>query len=78
MMQTLRQARIAENRGAASDPLDFIPGAVAEARTGHPSTIFFLTADACGVLPPIEHAIRLLLAVIPAAPSRIEAGRETG
>lgn len=34
-------------------PVDFIPGAVIPGVAGHPRTIFFLTADASGVLPPI-------------------------
>ena len=37
----------------ASYPIDYIPGAVANGRGGHPRNIFFLTADAFGVLPPI-------------------------
>jgi len=41
-----------ENTRAAY-PLGFIPNPVAEGRGGHPRTIFFLTADATGVLPPI-------------------------
>lgn len=38
----------------ASYPIDHIPGAVLEGVAGHPKTIFFLTADAFGVLPPIS------------------------
>ena len=34
-------------------PLDFVANHVAEGFAGHPSHIFFLTADAFGVLPPI-------------------------
>ncbi|OUN00250.1 MAG: phosphoenolpyruvate carboxykinase (ATP) [Firmicutes bacterium ZCTH02-B6] len=34
-------------------PLDHIPGAVEGGVAGHPRTIFFLSADAFGVLPPI-------------------------
>lgn len=45
-------ARYTENTRAAY-PLEHIPGAVAKGVAGHPQTIFFLTADASGVLPPI-------------------------
>jgi len=38
----------------ASYPLDFLPNSVQEGRSGHPNHIFFLTADAFGVLPPIS------------------------
>ncbi len=41
-----------ENTRAAY-PLGFIPNPVVEGRAGHPRTLFFLTADATGVLPPI-------------------------
>ncbi len=41
-----------ENTRAAY-PLGFIPNMVIEGRGGHPQTIFFLTADATGVLPPL-------------------------
>ncbi len=34
-------------------PIDFIPNASTTGRTGHPTTIIMLTADAFGVLPPI-------------------------
>lgn len=34
-------------------PIDFIPNHVAAGKGGHPKHIFFLTADAFGVLPPI-------------------------
>lgn len=37
----------------ASYPIEHIPGAVLEGVAGHPKTIFFLSADAFGVLPPI-------------------------
>ena len=37
----------------ASYPIHYIPGAVPDGRGGHPNNIFFLTADAFGVLPPI-------------------------
>jgi phosphoenolpyruvate carboxykinase (ATP) len=43
---------ITENTRAAY-PLEFIPGAVPEARGGHAKTVIFLTADAFGVLPPV-------------------------
>jgi phosphoenolpyruvate carboxykinase (ATP) len=45
-------ASLTENtRGAY--PLDFIANHLPEGYSGHPKTIFFLTADAFGVLPPI-------------------------
>lgn len=34
-------------------PIEYIPGAVAAGKAGHPKTIFFLSADAFGVLPPV-------------------------
>lgn len=37
----------------ASYPLEFLPNVVREGRGEHPRHIFFLTADAFGVLPPI-------------------------
>ncbi len=43
---------ITENTRAAY-PVDFIPGCELSGRGGHPSTIFFLTCDAYGVLPPL-------------------------
>jgi hypothetical protein len=43
---------ITENTRAAY-PLDFIDNAVLPSVGGHPKNIFFLTADAFGVLPPI-------------------------
>jgi phosphoenolpyruvate carboxykinase (ATP) len=46
-------AQITENTRAAY-PLDFVPGHVPEGRGGHPANIFFLTADAFGVLPPLS------------------------
>lgn len=46
-------AQITENTRAAY-PLDFVPGHVPEGRAGHPDIIFFLTADAFGVLPPLS------------------------
>lgn len=45
-------ATITENTRAAY-PLDYIPGAVIPSLAGHPKNIFFLTADAFGVLPPV-------------------------
>jgi phosphoenolpyruvate carboxykinase (ATP) len=33
--------------------VDYIPGVVPNGRGGHPENIFFLTADAFGVIPPI-------------------------
>lgn len=43
---------ITENTRAAY-PLEFIDGAVSTGQGGHPKNIFFLSADAFGVLPPI-------------------------
>ena len=37
----------------ATYPVEHIPGCITEGRGGHPSDIFFLAADAFGVLPPI-------------------------
>ena len=37
----------------ASYPLEFLPNSIESGRAGHPNKIFFLTADAFGVLPPI-------------------------
>ena len=45
--------RITENTRAAY-PNEYIPGAVLSGMAGHPNVILFLTADACGVLPPIS------------------------
>ena len=39
-------------------PLEFIENRVDEKAGGHPSTILFLTADACGVIPPISKLSR--------------------
>ncbi len=44
---------ITENTRAAY-PLDFITNAIIPSLGGHPKNIFFLTADAFGVLPPIS------------------------
>lgn len=38
----------------ATYPVDYIPNVVLEGRGGHPENIFFLTADAFGILPPIS------------------------
>jgi len=43
---------LTENTRAAY-PVDFIPGCVESGMGGHPKAVFFLTADASGVLPPI-------------------------
>ena len=48
----LSDRRLTEN-SRASYPLRFLPHVVPGARGGHPTAIFFLTADAYGVLPPI-------------------------
>lgn len=45
-------AAITENTRAAY-PLDYIPNSQLPSVTGHPQVIFFLTADAFGILPPI-------------------------
>lgn len=45
-------AAITENTRAAY-PLDYIPNSQLPSMTNHPKVIFFLTADAFGVLPPI-------------------------
>jgi phosphoenolpyruvate carboxykinase (ATP) len=37
----------------ASYPLKAIPGVILDGKGGHPENIFFLTADAFGVMPPI-------------------------
>jgi phosphoenolpyruvate carboxykinase (ATP) len=48
----LDDASLAENsRGAY--PIDFIPNASLDGRTGHPRNIIMLTCDAFGVMPPI-------------------------
>jgi phosphoenolpyruvate carboxykinase (ATP) len=44
--------KLTENTRAAY-PIEYIPGFVPEGRGGHPKNVFFLTADAFGVLPPI-------------------------
>ncbi len=44
--------RYTENTRAAY-PIDYVPNHVDEGYAGHPENIFFLTADAFGVLPPI-------------------------
>ncbi len=45
-------ARLTENTRAAY-PLDYVPNHVEEGYAGQPENIFFLTADAFGVMPPI-------------------------
>jgi len=45
-------ASITENTRAAY-PMDYIPNSLTPSFTGHPKVIFFLTADAFGVLPPV-------------------------
>ena len=45
--------QITENTRAAY-PLEFIEGALIPSVGGHPTNVFFLTADAFGVLPPIS------------------------
>jgi len=46
-------ATLTENTRVAY-PLDYIEGAVPSGRGGHPKAVFFLSADAFGVLPPIS------------------------
>ncbi|MEK6222489.1 MAG: phosphoenolpyruvate carboxykinase (ATP), partial [Chloroflexota bacterium] len=41
-----------------SYPIEFLPNAILEGRAGHPNHVFFLTADAFGVLPPISKLTR--------------------
>jgi phosphoenolpyruvate carboxykinase (ATP) len=48
---------ITENTRAAY-PIDFVPGHIPEGRAGHPANVFFLTADAFGVLPPLARLTR--------------------
>lgn len=48
----LDDKRIAEN-SRASYPLEYLSNIKKSSKSGHPSTILFLTADAFGVLPPI-------------------------
>jgi len=48
---------LTENTRAAY-PLGFIENFVPEGRAGHPANIFFLTADAFGVMPPISRLTR--------------------
>jgi len=45
--------RLTENTRAAY-PIEFVPNHVPQGYAGHPENIFFLTADAFGVLPPIS------------------------
>lgn len=45
--------KFTENTRAAY-PIDYVPNHVKEGYAGHPENIFFLTADAFGVLPPIS------------------------
>jgi phosphoenolpyruvate carboxykinase (ATP) len=46
-------ATLTENTRVAY-PLEYIEGAVPSGRGGHPKAVFFLSADAFGVLPPIS------------------------
>ncbi len=45
--------RITENT-RVTYPVEYIPGCITNGRGGHPTDIFFLAADAFGVLPPIS------------------------
>ena len=69
---------ITENTRAAY-PLDFIANAVIPSVGGHPKNIFFLTADAFGVLPPIArlNAEQAMYHFLTGYTSKI-AGTETG
>ena len=53
----LSDRRLTEN-SRASYPLGFLPNVAPRAQGGHPGVIFFLTADAYGVLPPIARLDR--------------------
>ncbi|MBX3031945.1 MAG: phosphoenolpyruvate carboxykinase (ATP) [Chloroflexi bacterium] len=53
----LDSEQLTENTRAAF-PLDFISNSSDTGRTGHPSAVIFLTADAFGVLPPISRLTR--------------------
>lgn len=46
-------SHLTENTRAAY-PLDFIPNYYPDGYAGHPENIFFLTADAFGILPPLS------------------------
>ncbi len=69
---------ITENTRAAY-PLDFIDNAVLPSMGGHPKHIFFLTADAFGVLPPLSRltAGQAMYHFLSGFTSKI-AGTETG
>lgn len=49
----LEDGSLTENT-RASYPLSHIPNAILDSKGGHPQHVFFLTADAFGVLPPIS------------------------
>jgi phosphoenolpyruvate carboxykinase (ATP) len=49
----LNDASLTENT-RASYPISHIPNAALDGQGGHPRNVFFLTADAFGVLPPIS------------------------
>ncbi|KUK26084.1 MAG: Phosphoenolpyruvate carboxykinase [Acetothermia bacterium 64_32] len=70
--------RLTEN-SRASYPLSFVRGAKLEGRGGHPRVIFFLTADANGVLPPIARLTKqqAMLWFLMGYTSKL-AGTETG
>jgi phosphoenolpyruvate carboxykinase (ATP) len=46
-------ADITENT-RATYPVEYIPGCILEGTGGHPKNVFFLAADAFGILPPIS------------------------
>ncbi len=50
-------AQLTENSRVAY-PIHFVPDAVGSGMGGHPEVVFFLTADAYGVLPPISRLDR--------------------
>ncbi|MDD2432394.1 MAG: phosphoenolpyruvate carboxykinase (ATP) [Clostridia bacterium] len=57
MEETTRQVDFANNaiteNTRAAYPMEYIPNSLMPSITGHPNVIFFLTADAFGVLPPV-------------------------
>ena len=71
-------AKITENTRAAY-PLSSVDNIVPESTAGHPSNIFFLTADAFGVMPPIAklHEDQILYYFLSGYTSKV-AGTERG
>lgn len=70
--------RFTEN-SRASYPLSYLKNIKELSTAGHPSTILFLTADACGVLPPVSrlHPDQAMLWFMMGYTSKL-AGTETG